>query len=80
MDFDLSDEQRLMIETAARVGADFGPEYWRAKDAAKDFPSECWAAICEAMRPAPATPTRRISRVPSTGVRPGLPRRSSSAA
>src|SRR5699024_1009727 len=37
------------------------------------------AAICEAISPAPATPTLRSSRAPSTGVRPGFPRRSSSA-
>lgn len=48
MDFVLSEEQILMIETARKVGEAFGPDYWRAKDAAKDFPAECWQAICDA--------------------------------
>lgn len=48
MDFSLSDEQNLMIETARKVGETFGPDYWRAKDAEKAFPTECWQAICDA--------------------------------
>jgi len=48
MDFSLSEEQRLLIETARRVGEDFGPDYWRRKDAAKEYPKECWDAICAA--------------------------------
>src|SRR3546814_12436114 len=48
MDFSLSEEQRLLIETARRVGEDFGPDYWRRKDAAKAYPKECWDAICAA--------------------------------
>lgn len=47
MDFQLSEEQRLMIETASRVGAEFGPDYWREQDAKKTFPTEAWAGICE---------------------------------
>ncbi|AIB15909.1 acyl-CoA dehydrogenase (plasmid) [Azospirillum argentinense] len=47
MDFQLSEEQRLMIETASRVGAEFGPDYWREQDAKKSFPTEAWAGICE---------------------------------
>lgn len=48
MDFRLTDEQNLMIETARKVGAAFGPDYWRDKDEAKSFPTECWQAICDA--------------------------------
>ncbi|MGF6861419.1 acyl-CoA dehydrogenase [Rhodobacteraceae bacterium MBR-64] len=48
MDFILNDEQKLMIETARKVGEAFGPDYWRQKDASKSFPSECWQAICDA--------------------------------
>lgn len=48
MDFRLTEEQTLMIETARKVGAAFGPDYWRAKDEAKEFPAECWQAICDA--------------------------------
>ncbi|MEE2692718.1 MAG: acyl-CoA dehydrogenase family protein [Pseudomonadota bacterium] len=48
MDFALTEEQNLMIESARKVGERFGPDYWRAKDAAKAYPTECWQAICAA--------------------------------
>lgn len=48
MDHDLSEEQRMMVETARQIGARFGLEYWREKDAKKEFPTEMWQAICEA--------------------------------
>jgi acyl-CoA dehydrogenase len=48
MDFAISDEQRLMIETARRVGEQYGLDYWRRIDAAGEFPAECWKAICAA--------------------------------
>ncbi|MGR3551969.1 acyl-CoA dehydrogenase family protein [Pseudooceanicola sp.] len=47
MDFALSEEQQMMIETARKVGEAFGPDYWRAKDADKAFPVECWQAVCD---------------------------------
>ena len=34
MEFRLSEEQELMVETAARFGTQFGLDYWRALDAA----------------------------------------------
>ncbi|GHF65266.1 acyl-CoA dehydrogenase family protein [Seohaeicola zhoushanensis] len=48
MDFALNEEQQMMIETARKVGERFGPDYWRRKDADKEFPTECWQAICDA--------------------------------
>ncbi|WP_424138779.1 acyl-CoA dehydrogenase family protein [Roseomonas chloroacetimidivorans] len=48
MDFQLSDEQRMLVETARKVGERFGPEYWRDLDARKAYPAEAWKAICEA--------------------------------
>ena len=48
MDFSLSDEQRMMVETARRVGADFGLDYWRALDAEGAYPDAMWKAICAA--------------------------------
>lgn len=48
MDFSLSDEQNLMIETARRVGEQFGLDYWYEQDRRKAFPTECWQAICDA--------------------------------
>ena len=48
MDFSLSDEQKMIQDTARRVGKAFGVEYWRDKDAAHAFPTEAWQAICDA--------------------------------
>ncbi len=48
MDFSWSDEHRLIAETARRIGEEFGPDYWLAKDKAKAFPREMWKAICDA--------------------------------
>ena len=48
MDFALTDEQKLMVETARRVGEQFGLDYWGRIDAAGEFPRECWQAICDA--------------------------------
>jgi acyl-CoA dehydrogenase len=47
MDFTLSNEQKMMIDTARKVGEQFGPEYWLEKDATKSYPAECWQAICD---------------------------------
>lgn len=44
----LSEEQKMMVETARRVGERFGLDYWRDKDKDKAFPGEIWKAICEA--------------------------------
>ncbi|MGD9536023.1 MAG: acyl-CoA dehydrogenase family protein [Alphaproteobacteria bacterium] len=48
MDFRLSEEQAMMVETARRVGADFGLDYWRELDERGAYPSEMWQAICTA--------------------------------
>lgn len=48
MDFRLDEQQQMMIETARRIGAAYGPDYWRDLDARKAFPAEIWKAICEA--------------------------------
>ena len=47
MNFDLTDEQKLIIDTARHVGERFGLDYWRARDGAKEFPSALWREICE---------------------------------
>ncbi|HUF87289.1 MAG TPA: acyl-CoA dehydrogenase family protein [Thermohalobaculum sp.] len=56
MDFRLNDEQRLIVDTARRVGERFGLDYWRDLDARKAFPAEIWQAICEAGLAAAALP------------------------
>jgi acyl-CoA dehydrogenase len=48
MDFSLTEEQRMMVDTARQIGEKFGLEYWREKDAKKQFPAEIWRAICDA--------------------------------
>ncbi|HLU02618.1 MAG TPA: acyl-CoA dehydrogenase family protein [Advenella sp.] len=48
MDFSLSDDQVLMMDTARRIGESFGLEYWQEQDRNKAFPTACWQAICEA--------------------------------
>ncbi len=48
MDFRLSEEQTIMVETARRVGEDFGLDYWRDLDERGAYPSAMWSAICEA--------------------------------
>lgn len=48
MDFSLNEEQQMMIETARRVGREFGLDYWRGLDAQKKFPAEFWQAACDA--------------------------------
>lgn len=44
----LNDDQRMMVETARKVGEGFGLGYWRDKDAKKEFPREMWKAVCAA--------------------------------
>lgn len=48
MHIELTEDQAMMVETARRIGEDFGLDYWREKDAAKQFPAEAWQAICDA--------------------------------
>jgi acyl-CoA dehydrogenase len=57
MDFRLSDEQSMMVETARRVGADFGLDYWRTLDERGAYPSKMWEAICKAGLCGVALPT-----------------------
>lgn len=48
MNFDITEEQQMMVQTARQIGERFGLDYWRRKDAAKEFPHEIWEAICDA--------------------------------
>jgi acyl-CoA dehydrogenase len=48
MEFDFTPEQRMIVDTARKIGAAFGPHYWREKDHNKSFPAEMWQAICDA--------------------------------
>jgi len=48
MDFQLTDEQKMIADTARKVGERFGLDYWRDHDKRKAFPHEFWKATCEA--------------------------------
>ena len=48
MDFQLSEEQRMIEATALKIGEKFGLDYWRAQDRQKAFPDEFWKAVCDA--------------------------------
>lgn len=48
MDFSLTQDQKLIAESARKVAAGFGLEYWRKQDEAKAFPTEFWKAVCDA--------------------------------
>jgi acyl-CoA dehydrogenase len=48
VDFDLTEEQRMIVETSRQVGERFGLQYWLEKDRAHAFPAEIWQAICDA--------------------------------
>ena len=47
MDFRLTPEQELMVETATRIGEQYGLDYWRERDAKGDYPHEMWRAVCD---------------------------------
>ena len=48
MDFELTTEQKMIVETAADIARDFGPEYWREKDKKHEFPEDFWKSLGEA--------------------------------
>ena len=45
MDFDLTLEQQMMVETAEQISARFDPEYWREKDEEGAYPADFLAEI-----------------------------------
>lgn len=57
MDFQLTDEQKMIADSARKVGDRFGLDYWRDLDSAKAFPTEYWRAVCEAGLGGAALPT-----------------------
>lgn len=56
MDFQISEEQQMMIDTAKKVGDEFGIEYWRKIDEKHASPTEFWKAVCKAGLAAVALP------------------------
>lgn len=48
MDFELSDEQRMIVDTAEKIARRFGPEYWLEKDGRHVFPGDFISELGEA--------------------------------
>ena len=48
MDFELTAEQKMIVEAASDIAKDFGPEYWREKDKKHEFPEDFWKTLVEA--------------------------------
>lgn len=48
MNFELTTEQKMLVETARKVGEQFGLDYWRDIDQRKEFPVELWREVCRA--------------------------------
>jgi acyl-CoA dehydrogenase len=48
LDFELSEEEKMVVKAAADIAKDFGPEYWREKDKNHKFPEDFWKTLVEA--------------------------------
>lgn len=48
MQFNLSETQSMLVETASRIGTQYGLEYWRQIDRDHEYPTEFWKAVCAA--------------------------------
>jgi acyl-CoA dehydrogenase len=48
LDFELSEEEKMVVKAAADIAKDFGPEYWREKDKNHEFPEDFWKTLVEA--------------------------------
>ena len=58
MDFDLTAEQKMIVEAASDIAEDFGPEYWREKDKNHEFPEDFWKTLVEAGFPGIVIPEK----------------------
>ena len=47
MDFNLSPEQALLVDTATKLAGEFGPEYWLRKDQDAAYPNEFLSKVGE---------------------------------
>ncbi len=48
MNFELTAEQKMIVDTAKDIAQDFGPEYWREKDKKHEFPEDYWKTLVDA--------------------------------
>ena len=58
MDFELTAEQKMIVEAASDIAHDFGPEYWREKDKNHEFPEDFWKTLVEAGFPSIVIPEK----------------------
>lgn len=47
MEFELTEEQRMIVEAAAEIAEDYGPGYWREKDKNHEFPEDFWKTLIQ---------------------------------
>lgn len=75
MDFELTDDQKLIRKSVAELMRDFGDEYWRDKDERNAFPVEYYNAIADGgwlgLTIPPQTYGERNTTSPATSVRCG---------
>lgn len=45
LNFELTAEQKMIVDAASDIAKDFDPEYWRNKDRNHEFPEEFWKAL-----------------------------------
>jgi len=48
VNFELTTEQKMIVDTAKDIAQDFGPEYWREKDKKHEFPEDYWKSLVDA--------------------------------
>lgn len=48
MDFEPTEEQKLIADLARRIAKDFGPDYWMEREETKEFGQEFWDALVRA--------------------------------
>jgi acyl-CoA dehydrogenase len=48
LNFELTAEQKMIVEAASDIAKDFGPEYWREKDKKHEFPEDFWKSLVDA--------------------------------
>jgi len=58
LDFELTAEQKMIVEAASDIAQDFGPEYWREKDKNHEFPEDFWKTLVEAGFPSIVIPEK----------------------
>ncbi len=47
MNFDLTEEQKMIAHSAREIAKQFGPEYWREKEENEEFGGEFWKVISD---------------------------------